>query len=1014
MEVVSMRFLEESFIEKYKNSTPPFTELGKFVYYRTYSRWLEDKGRRENWFETCERVVNYSLSLEYKHRIKNSLPVDIQKMKKEAETLFDNMFNLRQFPSGRSMWVGGTIAAEKYPTANFNCSGLVLNSFYDFIDLFYLLMVGTGVGIRILKEDAEKFENYRANHKLIALPYNQKKKHERLEWSILDIVDTSATIYVGDSKEGFVGSLKLYFDLIIKPEYNYINTIKVNFDSVRPKGERLKTFGGTASGHENLKTMFLKVYKVLKNAGGKLKPIDILDIANIIGENVVSGGVRRTSEICLSDDEEIIKAKQNIYSFDENGNLIVNTEILHRTMSNNSIYFTSKPSREYLHEILQSIKNTGEPGFINAEAAKKRRQDFQIINPCFTGDMKLLTINGYKTFAELKGKEVELINKDGQVSRGKVWCSGIKPIVRLKLSNRKIIKCTPDHVFMTMNGNAVEAKDLQGKKLIPYLHHINNNVEYIRYGFIQGDGELGRLKSKEHTGLEVNIGKNDEEIKPLFGIDINAKGRRFYIQNINDTLRRLGFSAEPLPNRVMPSTYNSWTLEQKAGFLKGCFSANGSVINTGRITFKTTSKIFAQQLVETLANDFGIKAYITTNKRKKVKFSNGEYECKESYDINIQNYDSRLIFYNMIGFVQSYKMNKLKEILIKQAPTVKEVIDIGEVEEVYDFSEPITHWGVVEGVIVHNCAEVLLKNKQLCNLTTVNAKAFIKSDLTFDEENFIKAMRLSARIGLRMTLVDLELPDWDKNQKDDRLVGASITGWQDMVDICKLTREQQINILKRAKAEIRDELEKYANELKVNVPLLATTVKPEGTISQLPTVSSGLHYSHSPYYIRRVRINAHDTLCKVAEELGWNIYPEVGQDWETCTTKVIEFPVASGASRTKYDVSAIEQLENYKMFMEHYVEHNASITVTVKEDEWDDVEQWLWDNWDIVVGITFISLDNNVYPLAPYEQITKEKYEEMKLNMKPFDETLLLKYEKVEEEHEISDDECATGACPIR
>ena len=688
-----MTFLEESFIEKHKNLTPPFTDLGKFVYYRTYSRWRDDKGRRENWIDTCERVINYSMSLEYNHRIKNNLPIDKQKMKKEAEELFDNMFNLRQFPSGRSMWIGGTVAAEKYPTANFNCSGLVLNSFYDFIDLFYLLMVGAGVGMRILKEDAEEFENYRANHELITLPYKQRKKSDRLELSLLDIEDTSATIYVGDSKEGFVGSLELYFDLILRPEYKHIETIRVNFDSVRPKGERLKTFGGTASGHESLKTMFLKIHKVLKKAGGKFKPIDILDIANIIGENVVSGGVRRTSEICLSDDEEIINAKQNIYSYDANGNFIVNADILHRTMSNNSIYFSSKPSREYLHEILQRIKNTGEPGFINAESAKKRRKDFQVTNPC---------------------------------------------------------------------------------------------------------------------------------------------------------------------------------------------------------------------------------------------------------------------------------------------------------------------------------GEVLLKNKQLCNLTTVNAKAFIKPNSTFDEDGFIRAMKLSARIGLRMTLVDLELLDWNNNQKDDRLVGASITGWQDMVDICKLNREQQISILKRVKAEVRDELEKYANELKVNVPLLATTVKPEGTISQLPTVSSGLHYSHSPYYIRRVRINSHDALCKVAEELGWNVYPEVGQELETCTIKVIEFPVASGASRTKYDVSAIEQLENYKMFMEHYVEHNASTTVTVKEEEWDAVEQWLWDNWDIVVGITFISLDNNVYKLAPYEQITEDEYNTMLFNMEPFDENILFEYERVEEEHDISDDECSSGACPIR
>lgn len=97
--------------------------------------------------------------------------------------------------------------------------------------------------------------------------------------------------------------------------------------------------------------------------------------------------------------------------------------------------------------------------------------------------------------------------------------------------------------------------------------------------------------------------------------------------------------------------------------------------------------------------------------------------------------------------------------------------------------------------------------------------------------------------------------------------------------------------------------------------MLATTIKPEGTLSLLPTVSSGIHYSHSAYYIRRVRISASDPLCRVCEELGYPVLPEVGQDPDDPTTKVIEFPVQAPAGRVKADVSAIEQLENYKLFI---------------------------------------------------------------------------------------------------
>jgi len=260
----------------------------------------------------------------------------------------------------------------------------------------------------------------------------------------------------------------------------------------------------------------------------------------------------------------------------------------------------------------------------------------------------------------------------------------------------------------------------------------------------------------------------------------------------------------------------------------------------------------------------------------------------------------------------------------------------------------------------------------------------------------------------------MELHEWDVIQRRDRLTGCSLMGWQDLVNMLGLNKAQEKEILVALRHAARTAADAYANEMGLPKPLLTTVQKPEGTLAQLPTVSSGIHYQHSEYFIRRVRISATDPLVKVAEELGWLVENEVGQNDENCTIKVISFPIKSPAGRTKYDVSAIEQLENYEMFMENYVEQNTSITVSVKEHEWEDVEQWLWDHWDKVIAVSFINLDNSFYQLMPYEKIDKETYEKMSLNMKPFTPSLLSKYEIEEIELDVGDEGCETGVCPIR
>jgi ribonucleoside-diphosphate reductase alpha chain/ribonucleoside-triphosphate reductase len=372
------KLLTDGFISTYKHKLSPMQQLGNFVYYRTYARWLPEEGRREYWWETVRRAVEYNCSL-------------VPTAREEAEKLFDNVYNLKQFLSGRTFWVGNTPVARSYPMANYNCAFLVIDSFDSFKDLFYLLMVGSGVGVRVLKKDVKALPKVRIDYDIIHKDYTPVPRNLREDNTSLEFVHKNTVkITVGDSKEGWTQALDFFFKLVYSHEYRNIKTIIINYDHVRPRGEKLKTFGGTASGHESLKNMFYKINKVIKSNSKandsnkvKLRPIDCLDIANIIGENVVVGGVRRTAEMVLIDqqDRECIEAKSNLYKQIE-GQWMVDNEIIHRQMSNNSIYYESKPTREELHWLMERMRYSGEPGWVNAEAALKRRPNVKGVNPC--------------------------------------------------------------------------------------------------------------------------------------------------------------------------------------------------------------------------------------------------------------------------------------------------------------------------------------------------------------------------------------------------------------------------------------------------------------------------------------------------------------------------------------------------------------------------------------------------------------------------------------------------------
>lgn len=291
--------------------------------------------------------------------------------------------------------------------------------------------------------------------------------------------------------------------------------------------------------------------------------------------------------------------------------------------------------------------------------------------------------------------------------------------------------------------------------------------------------------------------------------------------------------------------------------------------------------------------------------------------------------------------------------------------------------------------------------------------AFIDDNGKIDYEGLFEAQKYSARMGYRMASIELELHEWDIVAKRDMLLGCSLTGQMDFMNKAKISKKEMESLLEKLKEVAVQSANEMSNQTGLNKSVCVTTGKPSGTISVIAGVSSGCHYSHSPYYIRRVRISAKDPLCSLMTDCGFESKPENGETEKDCKTRVFSFPCKAPEGKTKYDVSAIDQLEYYKSTMLHYIQHNQSVTVSVRNHEWDGVVDWVYENWDDIVGVSFMPLDDTFYPQAPYETIDKETYEKMVAEMPRFKPEKLKEFENFEEEFDVGSD-CESGYCPIR
>lgn len=310
-----------------------------------------------------------------------------------------------------------------------------------------------------------------------------------------------------------------------------------------------------------------------------------------------------------------------------------------------------------------------------------------------------------------------------------------------------------------------------------------------------------------------------------------------------------------------------------------------------------------------------------------------------------------------------------------------------------------------EQVGVNPCGEIYLRSKQFCNLTSI----VVRPEDTLDDLK--RKMRLATLLGTyQATLTDFGYlgDDWKKNCEEEQLLGVSITGYFDN----ELIRND--DVLDALREESIEANKEYSSRFGSNQSTAITCVKPHGNSGQLLYVGSGMHPWFAKHYIRRVRISVNDPLMKMVKEQGIPILPEVGYSTSTASTMVMEFPIkAPEGALTNKDLSALDMLTEWKRLKTHFTEHNPSVTVYSSDDEWVDIANFVYKNWEDVGGLSFLPRSEHVYQLAPYEEITEEEYDTRKAAFKDIDFSKLSDYEKEDQTIGAKELACVGGNCEV-
>ena len=306
------------------------------------------------------------------------------------------------------------------------------------------------------------------------------------------------------------------------------------------------------------------------------------------------------------------------------------------------------------------------------------------------------------------------------------------------------------------------------------------------------------------------------------------------------------------------------------------------------------------------------------------------------------------------------------------------------------------------------CSEIILRPNQFCNLTEVVVRPTDSMATLLDK---VEHATILGTIQATLTNFGYLRKRWQDNTEEERLLGVSLTGIMDSTLLNKNDSKliDRLNKLREKAVVVNKE---WSSTLGIPQSTAITCVKPSGTVSQLVDSASGIHARHNPYYIRTVRGDNKDPLTEFMKSQGIPNEPDVMKPEHTT---VFSFPMKTAKDAVfRTSMSAIEQLEMWKTYAVHWCEHKPSVTISVKEQEWVNVGNWCWDNFDYLSGVSFLPFSDHTYKQAPYQDIDEEQYKKLHSEMpKNIDWGKLQDFEKEDNTKGSQELACTAGVCEL-
>lgn len=921
----------------------PFTPIGLFTYLRTYARKHEFDNHEstiENWGESVERVIDSA---------KNQLKINFSHLE-ECELRY-LLFNLKFSVAGRFLWQLGTKTVDRLGLMSLmNCCFIVIDEpVKPFCWLFNFLMLGAGVGFRILPTDIEK------------LPYVKNVVIKRSDTKDADFI-------VPDSREGWVKLLgrvlKAYF--VTGKSFTYSLLL------LRSKGALIKSFGGLASGPDVLEDGMNDIKDLLdKRIGNKIRPIDALDICNIIGRVTVSGNVRRSAQIALGDvnDIEYLKAK------DWSSGNIPN----YRAHSNNSVICNDINDVLDNESFWEGYQGHGEPyGLINLNLMRKcgRLGETQYPDP---------SVEGTNPCAEQS------------LSNGETCCLSDIFLPRIVSKNElfrtsiyayKLCK----HSLMLKCGQSAMTEKVVGKNMrlgvgaTGILQSTEEQKSWLSdcYEYLR---EFDKKYSKE---IGVNTSVKLTTVKP------SGCSRRDMLIYTDEGLLRLDEIGNVNASEERQKI-NHTVLTSNGNYKKATEFYNNGFVPTKIIKFEKSGISVESSLNHKYMTNSGVwKTVEQLEVGDKIKVVRNYYKKQEPFVfVKVEGLDSPststpelskfIGFLYMCCFVDNIG-NKIGFYNNNTDSTKMFVKEVDRLFGIRDFEIKNRH-------LIIACGEQIALLIKWLNLNKLLSSTFC-------------AIRRFPRNCMK------EFVDFLKKRETNFLSNTE----RNYFNVMRLAVEESDDDFLEISSVTDNACNTYDISVEEEHQYILNGLVSHNTLSILGNTTPGVHPGFSRFYKRRIRIDSRSPLTAMMAKNGFHVEYAMNFDGtENRDTKIISFPCKfSENTKLAKDCTAVDQLNYVKEMQRVWSDNSVSVTVYYKKEELPEIKQWLKENYnDCVKSVSFLLHSGHGFQQAPYEEITEEEYEEM---MRTCNHNIKLEnicYFKEKEEN-LAQQECQSGMCPIR